>query len=84
MSATFIRSERWRKPPLMAAAEAGIMSIFNGTNTSGASAFATSVTFNCTTTDARTPCVYARMNGYGSTADDTVTVEFPRPPQRPE
>ena len=58
-----------------AAAEAGIMSIFNGTNT-GANAFGAS-SFTCTTTDVRTPCSYARLNGFGSTAADTITVEFP-------
>ena len=59
-----------------AAAEAGIMSIYDGTNTSGTAAFSTGSSFTCTTTDARTPCVYARLNGFGGTADDTVTVDF--------
>jgi hypothetical protein len=60
-----------------AAAEAAMMSILNSTNTSGTAAFSTSGSFTCTTSDARTPCVYARYNGFGSTADDTVTVSFP-------
>src|SRR6266702_209960 len=59
-----------------AAAQAGMISIFNGTNGSGAAAF-TATTFTCTTTDAKTPCKYARMNGFGGTSIDTVTVDFP-------
>ena len=59
-----------------AAAEAGIMSIFDGTNSSGTAAFSTE-RFTCTTTDARTPCVYASNNGFGGSASDTVTVSFP-------
>jgi hypothetical protein len=59
-----------------AAAEAGMLSIFNGTNT-GSNAFAsnTSYTHNCSTTDPITPCVYARNNGFGATASDTITVD---------
>jgi Flp pilus assembly protein TadG len=59
-----------------AAAEAAVMSIFNGTNSAGSAAFSTGSSFTCTTGDARTPCVYARHNGFGSTASDTVTVDF--------
>ncbi|MEX2260528.1 MAG: Tad domain-containing protein [Bryobacteraceae bacterium] len=58
-----------------AAVQAGVMSIFNGTNV-GSNAFG-STAFSCTPTDARTPCVYARMNGFGQTADDTVAIDFP-------
>src|SRR5438270_10282501 len=58
-----------------AAAEAGVMSIFNATNTGGTAAFSTS-DFTCTTTAASTPCVYARLNGFGGTTDDIVRVEF--------
>lgn len=59
-----------------AAAQAGIMSIFNGTNT-GANAFG-SAAFTCTTgMDLRTPCEYARMNSFGIEASDTVAVDFP-------
>src|SRR5688572_12645100 len=44
-----------------AAAEAGILSIFGGTNT-GANAFG-DAPFTCTVgTDARSPCAYARLN----------------------
>ncbi len=59
-----------------AAAVAGIMSIFDGTNT-GTNSFGSSA-YNCTTTDATTPCVYARTNGFGTTSGtgaDTVYVE---------
>jgi Flp pilus assembly protein TadG len=60
-----------------AAAQAGIMSIFDGTNGKGTAAFSTSSAgFTCTTTDARTPCVYASKNGFGATGD-TITVSFP-------
>jgi hypothetical protein len=59
------------------AAIAGIMSIFDGTNTTGAHSFSTGASFNCTTTDARTPCVYAAKNAFGATAADTVTIDFP-------
>jgi hypothetical protein len=59
-----------------AAAQAAIMSAFNGTNT-GANAFG-SEPFTCTTgTDVRTPCVFARYNGFGDNPADTVAVDFP-------
>jgi Flp pilus assembly protein TadG len=57
------------------AAQAGVMSVFNKTNT-GANAFGTS-SFTCTASDVRTPCYFARLNGAGTTADDTVVVDFP-------
>ncbi len=63
-----------------AAAEAGIMSIFGRTNATSPSPFATGTPpspFTCATTDGRTPCVYARRNGFGATAGDAVTVDFP-------
>lgn len=64
-----------------AAAQAGIMSILRGTNITSANSFGTGVPpialSVCTTTDARTPCVYARYNGFGGTAADTVTLSFP-------
>ncbi len=64
-----------------AAAQAGIMSIFDGTNVTSANPFGTGATpiasSVCTTTDLRTPCVYARNNGFGGTAADTVTLSFP-------
>ena len=63
-----------------AASQAGIMSIFDGTNSTSAHPFGTGsppAAFTCTTSDLRTPCIYARNNGFGSTASDTVTVTFP-------
>ena len=60
-----------------AAAQAGMMSVFNGTNTAGTAAFTASGSFACTTTDARTPCAYANRNGFGGSAGDTVTIDFP-------
>ena len=61
-----------------ASAEAAMMSVFSGTNTSAyANAFGTSP-FNCITgTDLRTPCAYARLNGFGLDANDIVSVQFP-------
>ena len=61
-----------------AAAQAGIMSIFDGTNTASGNpaAFSTGGSFTCGTSDPRTPCAYAILNGFGSTSD-TVTVAFP-------
>ena len=63
-----------------AAAEGGIMSIFAGTNATSASPFGTGsppAAFTCSTSDGRTPCVYARTNGFGGTASDTVSIDFP-------
>ena len=62
------------------AAEAGILSILAGTNATSPFPFATGsppAPFTCSTTDGRTPCAYARLNGFGGTAADTVTVDFP-------
>jgi hypothetical protein len=61
-----------------AAAQAGIMSIFDGTNGGSlSSSFGTGSSFNCTTADGKTPCYYARLNGFGGSASDTVTIDFP-------
>jgi len=63
-----------------AAVQAGIMSIFDGTNITSSNPFGTGTapaSSACTTTDLRTPCVYARNNGFGGTAADTVTLSFP-------
>lgn len=63
-----------------AAAQAGIMSLFAGTNATAPNPFATetpAASFTCTAADGRTPCVYARLNGFGATDNDTVTVDFP-------
>lgn len=63
-----------------AAALGAIMSIFDKTNT-GTNAFGTPPTpasFTCTvSTDARTPCQYARQNGFDTTSSDGVDVSFP-------
>jgi len=58
------------------AAVAGAMSIFQGKNT-GATAFPTSGIYTCTTSDSALPCQYARMNGFGGTAADTVKIDYP-------
>ena len=61
-----------------AAAQAGILSMFYGTNSTSTYPFGTTTASStCTTTDLRTPCVYARDNGFGGTAADTVTLSFP-------
>jgi Flp pilus assembly protein TadG len=64
-----------------AAAQAGIMSIYDGTNSTSPYPFGTGSTpiasSVCTTTDLRTPCVYARYNGFGGTTADTVTLSYP-------
>ena len=63
-----------------AAAEAGIMSLLAGTNATSPFPFGTGTppaSFNCSTSDLRTPCVYARRNGFGGSADDTVSIDFP-------
>ncbi len=64
-----------------AAAQAGILSIFKGTNATSAHPFGTGsppiASSTCTTTDGRTPCVYARNNGFGGTTADRVTLSFP-------
>jgi hypothetical protein len=57
-----------------AAAQAGIMSIFDGTQMT---TFNPGDSFQCTTTDTKSPCAYARLNGFGGTTSDTVTVDFP-------
>ncbi len=60
-----------------AGAQAGIMSIFNGTNGSGSHSFGVGTgspyTYTCTASDAATPCFYAEtLNGF-NTASDTVS-----------
>ena len=67
-----------------AAAQAGIRSLFVGTNSSdvydsssnpGGHGFSTAGAFTCSPSDPRTPCYYAQtLNGF---AGDTVTVDFP-------
>src|SRR5260221_8161611 len=60
-----------------AAAQAGIMSIFDATNATAANPFSTGAAFTCSTTDLRSPCVYARSNGFGASGNDTVVIDFP-------
>lgn len=63
-----------------AAAQAAVMSILRGTNSTSTHPFSTSASFTCTvppaSLDLRTPCVYAQYNGFGTSAD-TVIVSFP-------
>jgi Flp pilus assembly protein TadG len=59
-----------------AGAQAGIMSVFYGTNTAGTHQFSTSSGFPCTSSDP-TPCYYAQTRNGFNTAADTVTVDFP-------
>jgi Flp pilus assembly protein TadG len=60
-----------------AGAEAGMLSIFDGSNGTGTHAFSTSGVITCGTNDAKTPCYYAQtMNGFNA-ANDIVTVDFP-------
>jgi Putative Flp pilus-assembly TadE/G-like len=63
-----------------AAAQAAMMSILRGTNSTSTHPFSTGASFTCTvppqSLDLRTPCVYAQNNGFGTSAD-TVTVSFP-------
>lgn len=63
-----------------AAAQAAIMSILKGTNSTSTHPFSTASSFTCavppTALDLRTPCVYAQDNGFGTKAD-TVTISFP-------
>ncbi len=61
-----------------AAAQAAMLSIYDGTNTvsTNSAKFSTGSSFTCATGDARTPCKYAGLDGF-STSADTVTVDFP-------
>lgn len=63
-----------------AAAQAGLLSVFAGTNATSSNPFATETPpapFTCSTTDGRAPCVYARQNGFGGSTTDKVWVDFP-------
>src|SRR5258708_31228679 len=58
-----------------AAAQAGIMSIFTGTNVTGGNPFGTGTSpgaHTCTPTDPITPCVYAPNNQFSATAAATI------------
>ncbi len=58
------------------AAMAAAHSIFGETNTSAYSNEYGSADFDCSTSDMRTPCYYARSSGFGKTTSDTVSVAF--------
>jgi hypothetical protein len=62
-----------------AAAQAAMMSIFDGTNTAttNPAKFSTGATFPCGSSDAKTPCAYANKNGFDASKGDTVSVAFP-------
>jgi hypothetical protein len=79
-TAQFYGHQRMAQTAADAAAQAGIMSIFDGTNATGANPFGTGSppsSFTCTTSDGRSPCVYARNNGFGGLATDHVVIDFP-------
>jgi hypothetical protein len=63
-----------------AAALSAIEDVFEGTYTAAGTGFSVASSFTCSTTDKRTPCVYASNNGFGSSANDTVTISFPGAP----
>jgi Flp pilus assembly protein TadG len=56
-----------------AAVTAGVIDMYNGT-TAGGGVYGTKTV--CSTSSGWTPCYYARKNGFGGTASDTVTVDF--------
>src|ERR1019366_2552117 len=63
-----------------AAAQAAVLSIFNGTNVGNVPAkndFAatTAYTHTCSTSDATTPCRFARRDGFGGTNEDVVFID---------
>jgi len=59
------------------AAQAGIRSMFTGSNGSGTSGFSTSASFTCASSSTKTPCYYAQtLNGFNA-SNDTVKVDFP-------
>ena len=63
-----------------AAAQGAMLSIFHGTNATATYPFATGTTpapYTCTTTDGTTPCAYARLNGFGGLASDSVSITYP-------
>jgi Flp pilus assembly protein TadG len=62
-----------------AAAQAAMMSVYDGTYGAGPAAFSlTSGNITCGINDKKTPCAYAYLNGFGKGSYvDTVTVSFP-------
>src|SRR5438067_2375064 len=67
-----------------AAAQAAMMSVFDGTYNTGIAQFPVSSggSYDCGSTlaNASTPCVYASKNGFNSTDGDTITVSYPSSP----
>ena len=67
-----------------AAAQAAMMSVFDGTYNTGATKFAvssgSSYTCGSTLANASTPCVYADKNGFNSSNGDTITLSYPSSP----
>lgn len=59
------------------AAQAGILSLFDGTDISGHSGYFPTTRFTCDSYPTSTPCKYASYGGFSSTAGDTITVTFP-------
>jgi Flp pilus assembly protein TadG len=66
-----------------AAAQAAMMSIFDGTYNDGVVPDFPTSSFNCTAFAGSPPCVYALRNGFGATASDTTLVEFPAASEYP-
>jgi Flp pilus assembly protein TadG len=66
------------------AAQAAMMSVYDGTYSTGATAFTVasggSYTCGSTVANTSTPCVYANKNGFNSASGDTVTLSFPSNP----
>ena len=62
-----------------AAAQAGMISIFDGTNAiaTNPARFTAGTAFTCGSSDARTPCKYANLNGFDASTGDTVSIGFP-------
>jgi hypothetical protein len=60
-----------------AAAQAGVMSVFYGTNSNGAATAFSTTAFTCSASDPKTPCYYAQqLNGFNG-GSDSVSVDFP-------
>jgi Flp pilus assembly protein TadG len=74
--AQLFAQQRMAQAAADAAAQAGILSIYNGTNI-GTNAFG-SAAHTCGTADPITPCSYARKNGFGASAtEDEVYLDYP-------
>lgn len=67
-----------------AAAQAGVMDIYDGTTGASGTGFSTASSFTCSTSDTRTPCAYAIKNGFGGSTADSVTIDFPATTSYPD